>query len=286
MKLNKFISGTELMKLCDICVFESDQNENWGSCCKYIYNIDKNPTKESLEQIQKAKKIFIKRLHRNTDYVVKFLNIFYKFLSNDVILITHCSDYGIFDMHHNILDLPKIKAWYGMNCHTNHPKLFSIPIGMTTCDKAHGNMDLLNKIVEEKNKKNNLLYVNCDVRSNPLKRKAIIDLMKEKGYTTIIGEKPLSQDEYWRHLASSKFVISPPGNGVDCHRIWESIYLGTIPIVERHSVLKDFKNMPILFIDDWNVINDTYLNLKYNEMKDKVYDTSKCYMKYWEENVN
>ena len=286
MKVNKFISGTEMMKLCDISVFESDQNKNWGSCCKYVYNIDKEPSREAFEHIQKAKKIFIKRLHRQTDYVIKFLNIFYNALSNDVIIITHCSDYGILNSHHNILDLPKIKAWYGMNCHTIHPKLFNIPIGMTTCDKAHGNMDLLDKIIKEKNKKNTLLYVNCDVRSNPLKRKPIIEIMKSKGYDTIVGEKPLSQEEYWRQLASSKFVISPPGNGVDCHRIWESIYLGTIPIVERHNIVFGYENMPILFIDNWNVINDEYLNLKYIEMKKKKYDTSKCYMKFWKENIN
>ena len=249
---------------------------------EYVYNINKPPTPEVLEHIQKAKKIFIKRLHRQSDYVIQFLNMFYKFLSNDVIIITHCSDYGIFDIHHKILDLPKIKAWYGINCHTKHSKLHSLPIGMTTCDKAHGNMELLENVVKEKNEKTRLLYVNCDVRSNPLKRKAIVDLMKKKGYNTIVGVKPLKQDEYWRELASSKFVISPPGNGVDCHRIWESIYLGTIPIVENHSVLNDFKDLPILFIDDWNIISDEYLNKMYDEIKGKSYNLEKCYMAYWQ----
>ena len=36
---------------------------------------------------------------------------------------------------------------------------------------------------------------------------------------------------YRQLLLRSKYVLSPPGNGPDCHRTWESIYLGAIPIV-------------------------------------------------------
>ena len=33
----------------------------------------------------------------------------------------------------------------------------------------------------------------------------------------------------------SKFVLSPPGNGFDCHRTYESILLGAVPIVVRDN---------------------------------------------------
>ena len=96
MEVSDFISGTELMKLCDLCVFESTQNMNWFKSCKYIYNIDKQPTEEDIKIIKNAKKIFIKRLHNGSDFVIIFLNKFYNILLNDIIIITHCSYYGVY----------------------------------------------------------------------------------------------------------------------------------------------------------------------------------------------
>ena len=285
MEVSDFISGTELMKLCDLCVFESTQNMNWFKSCKYIYNIDKQPTEEDIKIIKNAKKIFIKRLHNGSDFVIIFLNKFYNILLNDIIIITHCSDYGVYEKNIQILTLPKIKKWYGMNCYIRHPKLIPVPIGMTTYDKKHGNMKLLEKVINRTTSKTNLLYVNCDVRSNRNKRVPLMELMRRKGYKVIVGEKSLDQEIYWTELAQSKFIISPPGNGVDCHRIWESIYLGTIPIVERNIVLEPFTHLPILFIDDWNVINNEFLERKWEEFSQKTFDTRMCYMKYWAENI-
>lgn len=37
-------------------------------------------------------------------------------------------------------------------------------------------------------------------------------------------------------MAAHEYVISPRGRGLDCHRFWESLYLGITPIVE-HSAL-------------------------------------------------
>jgi hypothetical protein len=282
MDVNRFISGTDLMKLCDLCVFESEQSKNWGKCCKYVYNIDRRPTEEDVERIRTAKRIFIKRLHRGQDYVLIFMHNFYNILSEGISIISHCSDHGIYEKD-MVLDLPKIKNWYGINCHVRNQKVVPLPIGMTTCNKRHGDMGLLQKVIDKKCEKKRLLYVNCDIRSNPGLRKPIVDLMKSKGYSTIVGEKPLDQEEYWTQLASSKFVISPPGNGVDCHRIWESIYLGTIPVVAKSPVFKTFSHLPILFIDDWNEVSDKFLERKYAEFSQKTFDTEMCYMDYWKQ---
>jgi hypothetical protein len=38
---------------------------------------------------------------------------------------------------------------------------------------------------------------------------------------------------YLDDMARCRWVLSPPGNGVDCHRTWEALYLGVTPIVLR-----------------------------------------------------
>lgn len=62
----------------------------------------------------------------------------------------------------------------------------------------------------------------------------------------------VSPRKYHAALQESYFSLSPPGNGPDCHRTWESIYLGCIPIVlDRAWPFRDM-NLPVLVATDWN----------------------------------
>ena len=54
---------------------------------------------------------------------------------------------------------------------------------------------------------------------------------------------------YLKELGESYFVLSPNGNGVDCHKHWESLYLRTIPIVTKSRNMEFYKDLPFLVID-------------------------------------
>lgn len=45
-----------------------------------------------------------------------------------------------------------------------------------------------------------------------------------------IEKEELNRSELWRRHGNYAFVISPPGHGLDCHRTWEALALGCIPI--------------------------------------------------------
>jgi hypothetical protein len=64
-----------------------------------------------------------------------------------------------------------------------------------------------------------------------------------------------SVTDYHRELLESRYVLSPPGNGFDCHRTWEAIYLGCIPIVKREFWPFCHLNLPVLVLDDWSDIS-------------------------------
>ena len=72
---------------------------------------------------------------------------------------------------------------------------------------------------------------------------------------------------YLSNLNHSYFSICPEGNGIDTHRIWESLYLKTVPIVTKSINIEFYKNYPILIIDDWNSfdLKDITISL-YNEI--------------------
>ena len=63
-----------------------------------------------------------------------------------------------------------------------------------------------------------LLYINTR-RTNPL-RAALVDQMKKHPFAKV-EEVALGFQQYLDQLASSVFVLSPFGNGIDCHRTWE-----------------------------------------------------------------
>ena len=69
--------------------------------------------------------------------------------------------------------------------------------------------------------------------------------------------------------AQHKYTVAPRGQKVDCYRFWESMYVGSVPIVCRgHQYYRDLleryfhlseHEVPILYVDHWHNITKDYL---------------------------
>ena len=154
----------------------------------------------------------------------------------------------------------KFKRIYCVNWLGTHPKIEPIPIGLENIRYLRNGIPsdfnrirIKNKI-EFKDRPINLL-VAFSLHTNPEERS--VALSAARGIPGIkILDKFTYPYEYLRLVSQSKFVLSPPGNGPDCHRTWESIYLGAIPIVlESAWPFKDF-NLPVAQVSNWNEILD------------------------------
>jgi hypothetical protein len=88
-------------------------------------------------------------------------------------------------------------------------------------------------------------------------------------------------DQYAINMSYHKFVISPPGNGIDCHRTWESLYLGCIPIVIKNKIYDEFYDLPIIQVNDYSEVTNELLNL-YNNFNFK---NEKLYIPYWKKQI-
>ena len=208
----------------------------------------------STEEIRKYRIIYV-----YTHYLDKFFDKFYDYLQDNTILISHNSDLGIHSNYHKYLNGNKIKAWYCQNRESSHPKLFSIPIGLANSQWQHGNQELISAIRNENNVKDILVYKNFDIGTNYSERHNCNNITNNNG---IPLSNNTSLENYWRTVSKSVFIVSPPGNGIDCHRIWESLYLRTIPIVKYHESFSQFKHLPIFFVNDWGEV--TIKNLENN----------------------
>ena len=81
------------------------------------------------------------------------------------------------------------------------------------------------------------------------------------------------------------FVTSPFGSGYDCHRTYEAILLGSIPIIKQSGISKLFENLPVCIVKEWNEVDEQFLedNLKYF-LKQR-FNFSSLFNDYWLENI-
>ena len=112
-------------------------------------------------------------------------------------------------------------------------------------------------------------------RPSSINRKVILATLNKNG----IMNTPISADLYYEALPQYKFIVSPEGNGIDCHRHYEALIAGCIPIIERNPLIEEkYKGCPILYTNDYSEITPSYLDAKYDEMKMQVYDFSRLFI--------
>lgn len=101
------------------------------------------------------------------------------------------------------------------------------------------------------------------------------NVFEAKLFQNGFGNRMIPFNDYFLALPTYKFVASPEGNGIDCHRHYEALMAGCIPILERNPLVEEkYKGCPILWTTDFSEITRDYLLTKYEEMLDKEYDFS------------
>jgi len=204
-----------------------------------------------------------------------------KDIDKEFVVITHNSDVNIdasFFVPNNVV------KWFTQNVNVLHDKIESIPIGLEN-DRWFADIrkkeKMLKKLSQPKRHKN-LVYMNHNVATNPVKRERAYNVLGTKSWVTSErGVNGQDFDSYLDNIYNHKFVICPEGNGIDTHRIWEALYMGTIPIGEHNINNSFYKDLSILMVDDWEDITEDSLNLLCDIMNLRIYNTDKLKFGYW-----
>jgi hypothetical protein len=69
--------------------------------------------------------------------------------------------------------------------------------------------------------------------------------------TALVVKNRLNSHTLHKLMRKTLFVPSPAGNGLDCHRTWEALYLGCVPVVLESDFCGD-STWPVLVIQNWN----------------------------------
>jgi hypothetical protein len=206
--------------------------------------------------------------------------------SNLPIIISGHGDYHIDD---ELVEFYNPKIWFTVNKQTEKPNVYSLPLGITNdTDESdlhpiYGNLDCMIQVINETIQKKNLVYMNFNINTYQIERQHVWDLFYHIPWVTIgsIENTLNGRRQFLREIKSHDFVLCPRGNGLDTHRLWETLYMESIPIVKRDIGVLEFEDLPICFIDSWEEVNPEFLEKEKERIQNKSWNLEKLKISYW-----
>jgi len=204
----------------------------------------------------------------------------------------------------NFINNDKIVHWFSQNCTVDHPKVTRMPIGLdyhTFSKDKNSPVEQENVLINIKNSSKpfheriNKCYMNFSPPPDIYHYKYDRDeALRDIPHTISIKEKEKQdRDICWQNQTKYAFVVSPYGHGLDCHRTWEALILGCIPIIRTSGIDPLFDGLPVLFINNWSDLTQELLDntvekmiqLK-NSSKNMDFEYEKLELKYWTDKIN
>jgi hypothetical protein len=204
------------------------------------------------------------------------------------VLITHNGDLTIGDSFSDIASEGKIIHWFAQNAVLKHPKVTAIPIGLENRSlHCNGVVRDFKRLAKGRGSKNMRILYAFSIETNQLERRAALAALQASRLAQNIQR--VNSRTYRKRLVRYAFVASPPGNGVDCHRTWEALYLGVIPVVRRSPFYGFFPNLPVLDLEDWNEIaawDEQFLLHQYERLSSQIDSVPYLQFDYWENRIS
>lgn len=207
-------------------------------------------------------------------------------LKKNNVIVGH-SDY---EVNNYIVDSHSFKKWFCINHNCTRNNVYSLPLGITnntnesTDHIIFGNTDIMMEVNAMKVERQHLVYLNVSPTTHP-ERRYVLEVFNDKDYVYKRKLVKTLEDrrQFLIDIKSSKFVLCPRGNGIDTHRLWETLYMGSIPIVRRELMYEQHTDLPILIVDNWNDVTEEFLEAKYDEIMSKEWNLDKLKIGYWED---
>ena len=204
-----------------------------------------------------------------------------------------------------LLNSPFLKKWFIQNTQVHdNDKIVQMPIGLDFHTISEGKMHIW-KLPDEKNSpldqeqilhdiitesKNSFInkepkiYVNFTVSNDRFKQRQDC-LNKINKELLVINQTFTPRTNNWKLMTKNAFVLSPTGVGLDCHRTWEALCLGCIPIVKMANFTKLFEDLPVLMVEDWSEVTEELLQKTLVDFSTRQFNYSKLTLSYWKNQI-
>jgi len=202
----------------------------------------------------------------------------------------------------SFIENPKIVRWHSQNAvgsavgsaMSRHPKLFQIPIGLDyhspqDVKDIHSPVEhdqLIQSIRSSAKPWSQRLcqgYSNFHFTMTTSKYGSDRVAAKEQIPAECVFYEPNRTDrvEGYRRQAEYAFVVSPLGNGYDCHRTWEALCVGCIPIVRSSGLDPLYTGLPVLIVDEWSDVSMELLEKTIRDFEKRTFDYDRLTLAYW-----
>lgn len=170
------------------------------------------------------------------------------------VLLSGASDHTVGDEYVDIANHPLLLMWYGSNITISyHPRIQKLLIGFAECEYQGGDQEYLQSVVArpEKSRVPLLPWVapthgsrHNILTSIPIHR--ILSRVDFKDYMSCVND----------HL----FVLCARGNGIDTHRIVETLLCGSLPVVVTSGLDDLYRSLPIIIVDSYESMRQNDLD--------------------------
>ena len=292
-----FVNSWSLMFACDIHPTSPQSNVHTLS---YIESIATKVTHFYQTNFGRTPSIYVP-----SDLITTFTHQILRHLDKPFVLVTGDSDLSINpkslgDSLNTLLNNPLVLTWFAQNKDFDLPKLHSLPIGINIHNQwtnplqwgrgfilpAFQELQLraIAEAAKPFNKREAKAFCNWQFSLDRADRRECADVLDKS--VCYFQKQPLPMADTWEMQSQYQFVLSPHGAGLDCHRTWEALLLGCIPIVKKAKLNDLFEDLPFVEVDDWAQINQTFLDDAKKQLSQKTFNQEKLLMRYWKNQIN
>ena len=299
-----YICGEQFKNICDFYFYYDDLYAKNDHIIYHNLNNNKNKTEikgHSFNPNRTNQNISLQQhnidincifdnclIFMNFSFVGTFIVSILPKINKNINIIIHNTDLSIGKNISELLNNKYINTVWSQNIDLKHKKLFPIPIGIanhrirrTGIYVPHSDVNIIKKVENMDIKKNNKIYVDFHLHIDKHNHRK--SCLEEIGYLdNYIFKNDNRQDflENCKTVKSCKYILSPHGNGLDCHRTWESLIFKTIPIVKTSTLDDLYKDLPVIIVNQWNDIDfEKLLTFKTEDFKDI------CTIEYWRKKI-
>lgn len=252
-----FISGDSIASLCDYVAYGRNKNKRL-----------------ELEKIRAAKSIFIPG-----EKFMEFLEFAGEHISAST-LVTGNSDQNFTEP----LELPSsVSLWLCQNNAIPNCKIVrTLPIGIENLRLGRSGLPKYFKPHRETASINRVLVPPMSP-TNPIRLTTVFEATKRPDVFEV-RRTLLAEREYFSMTRDFRFIFCCEGNGFENHRIWETLYQGSFPVMFNSVWSNSLKylRLPILYIDSLDEI-DTNLLLAFADRNSKFVpnELETLWIPYW-----
>lgn len=226
----------------------------------------------------KAKSIFVE-----SQKLQEFLNEYGDEIQASVI-ITGNSDH---EFHTSLENVPvSVKAIFLQNSFiSDNVRYFSIPLGIENFRwGVNGNPKFIKNRELVGSLKSKILFGPLG-KTHPTREIVTRNFSSESKYWDFFQDR-INPQNFDNLSKQYSYVAAVRGNGIDTHRLWESLYRGILPIVEKSAWWDSLKIYfpEVKTVDSWTHENILKL-LSENEFSKNISNNPALWMPFWENKI-